>query len=199
MKAYQIGLLIFNWYRSSKDLEYLARWRVILIRQCCESDFEAIYRIINEAAQAYKGILSEDTWKKPYMPEAELHKEVAGGVAFWGYEEDGELVGVMGIQPIQDVTLIRHAYVLTANQNEGVGGKLLNTLRQQSTLPILVGTWASAVWAISFYEKHGFRLISRGEKDKLLRKYWSIPESQIENSVVLASGQWFKPALREIT
>ena len=128
----------------------------------------------------------------------ELQKEIGMGVNFWGYEEDGELVGIMGIQPVQDVTLIRHAYVRTANQNKGVGGTLLDTLCQQASRPILVGTWASAVWAISFYEKHGFQLISQGEKDQLLRKYWSILESQIENSVVLASEQWFEHALREI-
>lgn len=111
-----------------------------MIRQCRNSDLNAIYRVINEAAQVYKGIVSEDSWKDPYMPEDELQKEVDRGVKFWGYEEDGELVGVMCIQPVQDVTLIRHAYVRIANQNEGVGGKLLDTLRQQTTRPILVGT-----------------------------------------------------------
>jgi N-acetylglutamate synthase-like GNAT family acetyltransferase len=139
-------------------------------------------------------------WKEPYMPLSELQREVGGGVNFWGYEEDSELVGVMGIQPVQDVNLIRHAYVRTANQNQGIGGKLLETLRQQTTRPILVGTWAGAVWAISFYEKLGFRLISQEEKEQLLRKYWSIPERQIQNSVVLASKQWFnKQTLREST
>jgi N-acetylglutamate synthase-like GNAT family acetyltransferase len=170
-----------------------------LIRQCRDSDFKAIYQVINEAAQVYKGILSGDWWTEPYMPQGELQKELGNGVNFWGYEKDGKLVGVMGIQSVQDVTLIRHAYVRTANQNKGVGGKLLATLRQQTTRPILVGTWAGAVWAVSFYENHGFRLISQGEKDQLLRKYWSIPERQIENSVVLASKKWFKQALRKAT
>ena len=163
-----------------------------MIRQCRDNDFEAIYQIINEAAQAYKGIFSEDRWREPYMTQGELQEEMDSGVKFWGLEEDGELVGVMGIQPVQDVTLIRHAYVRTANQSQGVGGKLLDTLRRQTTRPILVGTWAGAVWAIRFYEKHGFRLLSQGEKDRLLRKYWSIPERQIENSVVLANSQWKK-------
>jgi N-acetylglutamate synthase-like GNAT family acetyltransferase len=168
-----------------------------LIRQCRDSDFEAIYQVINEAAQAYKGIIPRDCLKEPYMPKDDLQREIDSGVSFWGYEEEGELVGVMGSQPVQDVTLIRHAYVRTANQNKGVGGKLLDTLRRQTTRPILVGTWAGAVWAIGFYEKHGFRLIGPGEKDRLLRKYWSIPEGQISNSVVLASTPWFDEAFRE--
>ena len=172
-----------------------------MIRQCRDSDFEAIYQVINEAAQAYKGIIAEDRWKEPYMPEAELQKEVGSGVNFWGYEEAGQIVGVMGIQPVQDVTLIRHAYVRTANQNQGVGGQLLDTLREQTTghllegSPLLVGTWASAVWAISFYEKRGFLLVSHEEKERLLKKYWSIPERQIETSVVLANDRWFKHSL----
>jgi GNAT superfamily N-acetyltransferase len=113
------------------------------------------------------------------------------GVVFWGYEEGDELVGVMGIQPIQDVTLIRHAYVRTANQNQGIGEKLLSHLRQRTTRPILIGTWADAVWAVRFYEKHGFRLVYLKEKDRLLRKYWSIPQRQVETSVVLADQKWF--------
>jgi N-acetylglutamate synthase-like GNAT family acetyltransferase len=168
-----------------------------LIRKCRDSDFQAIYQVINDAAQVYKGIIAEDRWKEPYMPQSELQKELGSGVRFWGYEEAGELVGVMGIQPVQDVTLIRHAYVRATNQKKGVGGLLLDTLRQQTTRPILVGTWASAVWAIAFYEKRGFRLVSQQEKDQLLRKYWSISESQIETSVVLANEQWFKHTLRE--
>ncbi len=114
------------------------------------------------------------------------------GVVFWGYEDDGELIGVMGIQFVQDVTLIRHAYVRTARQNQGIGGSLLSELRRQTNRPILIGTWADASWAIGFYEKHGFQLVSAKEKDQLLRKYWSIPERQIETSVVLADQTWFK-------
>ena len=162
-----------------------------MIRQCDDGDFETIYSIINNAAQAYKGIIPADRWREPYMSEEELRHEIDGGVIFWGYEEDGEMIGVMGIQEVQDVTLIRHAYVRTTRRNQGIGGKLLAFLREQTTRPILLGTWADAIWAIRFYEKHGFRLVSREEKDRLLKKYWSIPERQIETSVVLTDQKWF--------
>ena len=145
-----------------------------------------IYEIINDAAQAYNGVIPPDCWKEPYMSKDELRYEMDAGVAFWGYEEDGRLVGVMGIQHVQDVTLIRHAYVRTGQQHRGIGGQLLSYLRNQTVYPVLVGTWADAIWAIRFYEKHGFRLVSSEEKDRLLRKYWSIRERQIETSVVLA-------------
>jgi N-acetylglutamate synthase-like GNAT family acetyltransferase len=112
-------------------------------------------------------------------------------VVFWGYEENGTLVGVMGIQDVIDVTLIRHAYVRTARQNRGLGGRLLSELREKATRPLLMGTWADAVWAVRFYEKHGFRLVTPEEKTRLLKKYWSIPERQVETSVVLADQQWF--------
>ena len=157
-----------------------------MIRQCVETDFETIYEIINDASKAYRGVIPEDRWKEPYMSGDELKHEIDQGVVFWGYEEDGELIGVMGIQHIQDVTLIRHAYVRTDRQNQGVGAKLLSELRRQTNSLILIGTWADAVWAISFYEKHGFRIVSQGDKDLLLKKYWSIPERQVETSVVLA-------------
>jgi len=157
-----------------------------MIRKCNDSDFETIFEIINEAAQAYRGIIPEDRWKEPYMPREELSHEIEAGVEFYGHEEDGELVGVMGIQHIQNVTLIRHSYVRTAKQSKGIGGKLLSHLRTMTSRPILVGTWADATWAIRFYEKHGFRLVTPEEKDRLLKKYWSIPERQIETSVVLA-------------
>lgn len=162
-----------------------------MIRLCDDSDFETIYSIINDAAGAYQGVIPPDRWQEPYMPKEELRHEMDAGVVFWGYEEDGELLGVMGIQPVQDVTLIRHAYVRTARQSQGIGGKLLAALRPQTPRPILIGTWADAVWAIRFYEKHGFRLVSSQEKERLLRKYWSIPERQIETSVVLAGPKWF--------
>ena len=125
------------------------------------------------------------------MPKEELRHEIDAGVVFWGYEEEGELLGVMGIQPVQDVTLIRHAYVRTAQQNRGIGGKLLAHLRTRTDRPILIGTWADAVWAVRFYEKHGFRMVSPEEKNRLLIKYWSIPERQVETSVVLAEKKWF--------
>ena len=157
-----------------------------MIRPCSNSEFDTIYEIVNDAAQAYRGIIPADRWKEPYMPRDELRHEMDEGVVFWGYEEDGELIGVMGIQHVQDVTLIRHAYVRTARRNQGIGGKLLSHLRKQTTRPLLIGTWADATWAIRFYEKHGFRLVTEEEKNRLLRKYWSIPERQVETSVVLA-------------
>ena len=162
-----------------------------MIRQCDNSEVELIYSIINDAAEAYKGVIPGDRWEEPYMSKDELQHEIDQGVVFWGYEQDGQLVGVMGIQHLQDVTLIRHAYVRTAKQNQGMGGKLLSSLRQQATRPLLVGTWADALWAIRFYEDHGFRLVSWEEKERLLRKYWSIPERQVETSVVLADQKWF--------
>jgi GNAT superfamily N-acetyltransferase len=156
-----------------------------MIRQCNPNDFEAIYTIINDAAEAYKGVIPEDRWNTPYMTKDELQQEIDNGVLFWGYEDGGELVGVMGIQDVKDVTLIRHSYVCTKRQNEGVGSRLLSELREKTGKPILIGTWADAVWAIKFYERHGFRLVSSVEKDRLLKTHWSIPERQIETSVVL--------------
>ena len=163
----------------------------VMIRQCNDRDFEGIYSIINDAAKAYKGVIPEDRWKEPYMPREELQHEMVEGVLFWGYEEDGELIGVAGIQHVQDVTLIRHAYVRTSRQSQGIGGKLLSELRRKTANPILIGTWADAHGAIRFYEKHGFRLVSAREKDGLLKKYWSIPDRQVETSVVLADRKWF--------
>jgi GNAT superfamily N-acetyltransferase len=157
-----------------------------LIRQCNYDDFETIYEIINDAALAYKGIIPKDRWKEPYMSREELRHEIDEGVVFYGYEKVGKLKGVMGIQDVQDVTLIRHAYVRTAERNKGIGSKLMAHLRQMTDRPILIGTWADAVWAIRFYEKHGFRLVSTEEKNCLLKKYWRIPERQVETSVVLA-------------
>ncbi|MCG6981530.1 MAG: GNAT family N-acetyltransferase [Deltaproteobacteria bacterium] len=168
-----------------------------MIRKCDESDFELIYQIINEAAQVYKGIIPADRWKEPYMPRDELKHEVDAHVYFYGYEEDGELLGVMGIQDVLDVTLIRHAYVRTAQQNRGIGGKLLSHLRTLTSRPILLGTWADATWAIRFYEKHGFHLVTPEEKDRLLKKYWSIPDRQIETSVVLAEENWSDQAYNQ--
>lgn len=163
-----------------------------MIVQCNDADFEEIYAIINDAAWVYEGIIPADRWHEPYMPRDELRREIEAGVAFWGYKVAGELVGVMGIQPVKDVTLIRHAYVCTANQNQGIGGKLLGSLLEKSSGSILIGTWADAVWAIRFYEKHGFQLVTQAEKEWLLREYWSIPERQVETSVVLANQKWFE-------
>jgi GNAT superfamily N-acetyltransferase len=161
-----------------------------MIRPCDDTEFDTIYEIINDAAQAYRGVIPADRWKEPYMPKEELRHALDEGIVFWGYEEDGELIGVMGIQPVQDVTLIRHAYVRTARRNQGIGGRLLSHLREQTDRPILIGTWGDAVWAIRFYEKHGFRLVSPEEKERLLKKYWSIPERQVATSVVLADQTW---------
>ena len=161
-----------------------------MIRRCENKDIGIVLSIINDAAEAYHGIIPKDRWRAPYMSKEELRDEIDQGVEFWGYEEDGEFIGVMGIQHVQDVTLIRHAYVRTAKRNLGVGGKLLSELRKKTTRPTLVGTWADAIWAIRFYEKHGFQLVSPREKDRLLKKYWSIPERQIETSVVLADQRW---------
>jgi N-acetylglutamate synthase-like GNAT family acetyltransferase len=156
-----------------------------MIRQLESSDFEKIYIIINEAARAYKGVIPPNCWKEPYMSREELAHEMNEGVRFWCYEQDGEMVGVMGIQDVQDVSLIRHAYVQTSKQNHGIGGELLSFLRKLTSRPLLVGTWANAVWAVRFYERHGFRLVSHEEKERLLERYWSVPRHQIENSVVL--------------
>lgn len=163
-----------------------------MIRKCESDEFDAIYAIINDAAQAYKGIIPADCWKEPYMPKEELRDEIDSGVIFWGCYEAGDLMGVMGIQHVQDVSLIRHAYVRTAKQRQGIGGKLLARLISEATRPMLVGTWAAAVWAIRFYEQRGFKLVSEKEKNRLLKRYWSVPERQIETSVVLADERWTK-------
>jgi N-acetylglutamate synthase-like GNAT family acetyltransferase len=159
-----------------------------MIRPCNTADFEAIYEIVNDAAVAYKGVIPADRWHEPYMPREELRYEIDAGVRFWGYEENGELIGVMGIQDVQDVTLIRHAYVRTTQRRKGIGGKLLSHLLTLTERPILIGTWAAATWAIRFYEEHGFRLVSEEEKNRLLKEYWSIPERQVETSVVLVEA-----------
>ena len=160
-----------------------------MIRACTDGDFETMYEIVNDAAQAYKGIIPADRWKEPYMPREELQHEIDDGVQFWGCEEDGELIGVMGIQDVQDVTLIRHAYVRTTQRRKGIGGKLLSHLVALTNRPILIGTWVAAGWAIRFYEKHGFRLVGEQKKNRLLARYWSIPERQVETSVVLVEGR----------
>ena len=157
-----------------------------MIRPCADADFHAILEIINDAAQAYRGIIPPDRWHEPYMPEAELARQIESGVRFWDYEENGELSGMMGIQNVHDVTLIRHAYVRTVSRNRGIGASLLVHLRTLTAKPILIGTWAAADWAIRFYEKNGFALVEGDEKNRLPRTYWSIPERQIETSVVLA-------------
>ena len=159
-----------------------------MIRRCDSQDFESIWTIINDGANAYRGVIPGDRWTEPYMSQTELQHEIDDGVVFWGYEDGSKLVAVMGIQPVQDVTLIRHAYVRTQAQKRGIGSLLLSELRAQTQGPVLIGTWAAAVWAIRFYEKHGFRMVDAQEKDRLLKKYWTVPERQIATSVVLAGS-----------
>jgi GNAT superfamily N-acetyltransferase len=156
-----------------------------VIRRCRDDEREAILAIVNAAAEAYRGAIPADCWHEPYMPAVELDRELAAGVAFWGYEADGELVGVMGIQPVGDVDLIRHAYVLPDIQGRGVGRALLEHLRERAERPLLVGTWAAAEWAIRFYRRNGFELASPERTQSLLRTYWTIPDRQAEVSVVL--------------
>jgi len=163
-----------------------------VIRECTESDFNSIFELINDAAQAYKGVIPGDRWNEPYMSLEELKNENADGVVFWGLERHGQLLGVMGIQDKGDFTLIRHAYVWTRAQKLGIGAKLLQYLESLTENPILIGTWAAASWAISFYEKNGYTILSEEEKNYLLRKYWSIPARQVETSVVLANKTWNK-------
>ena len=157
-----------------------------MIQKLTNADFQTILNIVNDAAIAYKGKIPAGRWKEPYMPTRELEEEIQRGVQFYGWTENEIVIAVMGIQRIGDVTLIRHAYTLTSYQRRGFGEKLLNYLLSLAqTRKILVGTWASAPWAIGFYEKHGFRLVSTEEKNNLLHKYWNIPERQVETSVVL--------------
>jgi GNAT superfamily N-acetyltransferase len=158
----------------------------VTCRPCRDDEREEILAIINAAAEAYRGVIPADRWHDPYMDAEELDGEIAAGVRFWGCARDGRLAGVMGIQSVRDVDLIRHAYVRPSSQRRGVGAALLRYLREGTTRPLLVGTWATASWAIDFYRRHGFELVSPERKAELLRSYWTIPERQIETSVVLA-------------
>jgi GNAT superfamily N-acetyltransferase len=157
------------------------------IRAYRDSDRATILAIVNAAAEAYRGVIPADRWHEPYMSLDELDREIAAGVAFWGYEENGRLTGVMGVQSVRDVDLIRHAYILPISQRRGIGGALLEYLRQLSKRRILVGTWEAADWAVRFYRRHGFELVGPARKTALLKAYWNIPDRQIEVSVVLAS------------
>lgn len=161
-----------------------------LISKSESRDFDQIHEIINDAALAYRGIIPADRWHDPYMAKEELEKQIDEGVQFWNYTENSKIIGVMGIQFKEDVTLIRHAYVRTSERKKGTGSKLLDHLRAISTTPVLIGTWADAKWAVDFYQKHGFHLLPEKEKNTLLRKYWSVPVRQMETSVVLASPDW---------
>jgi GNAT superfamily N-acetyltransferase len=159
---------------------------VTSIRPCRDDDRDAILAIVNAAAEAYRGVIPDDCWHEPYMPAAELEREISAGVVFWGYEADGELVGVMGIQDVDDVELIRHAYVSPDSQGRGIGSALLERLARPTGPRTLVGTWAAADWAIRFYQQRGLELVAPERGPGLLRTYWTIPDRQVETSVVLA-------------
>jgi GNAT superfamily N-acetyltransferase len=157
------------------------------IRPCRDDERPQILAIVNAAAEAYRGVIPADRWHEPYMPADELDGEIAAGVEFSGYEDGGRLLGIMGIQPMSDVDLIRHAYVAPESQRGGIGGALIEHLMRSATRRVLVGTWAAAEWAIAFYRRHGFQQVTPEQKNRLLRTYWTIPDRQIETSVVLAN------------
>lgn len=160
-----------------------------MIADCTEADFDDMLAVINDGAEAYRGIIPPDRWHEPYMDWDELGGEISAGVAFRGwFDGTGGLIGVMGAQPVSDVMLIRHSYIRTDWQRRGIGSALIRDLLARADNPVLVGTWAAAVWAVEFYQYHGFAQVSEAEKDRLLRLYWRIPERQIETSVVLAKG-----------
>jgi len=161
-----------------------------MLEKCTTNNFGEILEIINDAASVYKGIIPSDCWHEPYMTEQELQTQMDEGVEFWSYADNGVMTGVMGIQDRGEVTLIRHAYVRTALRSKGIGSKLLAHLVNLTSKPILIGTWAAATWAIEFYQKHGFKLLPEEEKNRLLLRYWSIPQRQVETSVVLANADW---------
>jgi N-acetylglutamate synthase-like GNAT family acetyltransferase len=162
----------------------------MLIRKSVDADLATILAIVNDGAQAYRGVIPADRWHDPYMPKDELEREIAAGVVFWVAEEDRRLLGVMGIQDKGDVALVRHAYVASALQKKGVGTTLLRHVESLTDKPILIGTWASASWAIDFYRRNGYTVVPDQVKDRLLQTYWSIPARQVETSVVLADRRW---------
>ena len=166
------------------------------IRKSVEADRATVFAIINDAALAYRGVIPADCWHEPYMTRAELETEVTDGVVFWVAEQEGRVSGVMGIQDRGDVALVRHAYVAPTAQRTGVGTNLLRHLEGLVDKPMLIGTWAAAAWAIEFYRRNGFSVVTSRQKDRLLRTYWSIPARQIETSVVLADGRWMKAQQR---
>jgi GNAT superfamily N-acetyltransferase len=163
-----------------------------VIRLCQQKDMDTIHEIINDSARAYKGHIPEDRYHEPYMPKDKLLSEITDGVVFYGYEDDGRLVAVMGLQDRGPVILIRHAYTRSERRGRGLGSSLLEHLLGMTVKPVLIGTWRDAEWAIRFYEKHGFKLVSKEQKERLLREYWSIPERQVETSVVLANEPYQK-------
>ena len=169
---------------------------MVLIRKSVEADLAAMLAIVNDAAQAYRGVIPADRWHDPYMPTDEFEKEISDGVVFWVAEEEGRLLGGMGIQDKGAVALVRHAYVAPTLQRKGVGTRLLRHVQGLADKPILIGTWADASWAIEFYRRNGFTVVPNSHKERLLRTYWSIPARQIETSVVLADGRWMEAERR---
>jgi GNAT superfamily N-acetyltransferase len=163
------------------------------IRRCRDGERDAILAVVNAAAEAYRGVIPADCWHEPYMPARELNDEIAAGVAFWGAERNGALIGVMGIQPVRDIDLIRHAYVLPEQQRRGIGAALLHHLLRLSDRRMLIGTWGAADWAVRFYQRHGFELVPPERKSALLKTYWTVPDRQIETSVVLANPPFAGP------
>jgi N-acetylglutamate synthase-like GNAT family acetyltransferase len=161
-----------------------------MIRKCTDKEVETIFQIVNDAATAYKGVIPADCWHEPYMTLGQLRWEIGDGVCFWGIEDENALVGVMGIQDKGEVALIRHAYVRTDKRNRGFGTQLLRYLETTTEKPVLIGTWTAAVWAVTFYQKNGYRLLPTDEKNSLLKQYWTISPRQIETSVVLADAKW---------
>ena len=158
----------------------------MMIKEYTKSDSFKILYVINNAAIRYKGIIPDNCWHEPYMSKEELANEFADGVRMFGYNHNDQLIGVIGVQEIKDVTLIRHAYTLVAHQGKGIGSTLLKyLLKRNKNSRLLVGTWKDAVWAIRFYEKFDFILHTKKQTVLLLKKYWKIPLKQIETSVVL--------------
>ncbi len=162
-----------------------------MIRQCEATELETIYEVINDATEAYRGVIAPDCWHEPYMSREELAREYAARIVFFGAYEARRLAGVMGLQLVGDVALLRHAYVRTTAQHRGLGAALLANVRGQTDRPMLIGTWRAASWAVRFYEGRGFRLVPQEDKASLLRRYWTVPDRQIEESVVLGDGRWF--------
>jgi len=157
-----------------------------MITEYTNKDLFDILHVINNAASKYKGVIPDDCWHEPYMSEKELINEFDNGVRMFGYEKDNLLVGVMGIQDVHDVTLIRHAYTLGNYQGMGIGKALLQQLfKVNESSSLLVGTWEDATWAIRFYVNNGFALHGRARADQLLNKYWQVPVKQMQHSVVL--------------
>jgi N-acetylglutamate synthase-like GNAT family acetyltransferase len=169
----------------------------MFIRESVDADFSPILTIVNGAASAYRGVIPDDRWHEPYMSADELETEIAEGVVFWVADQNGQLLGVIGIQDKGDVALVRHAYVVPGAQRSGVGTLLLHHVEGLVDKPILIGTWAAASWAIEFYRRNGFSMVTKDEKDRLLRTYWSIPERQVETSVVLADSRWMASQRRD--